>query len=214
MRSGHNVGDKMNVEKALEELRKEKTRKFDQTVDLIVNLKNIDVKRDNISLVISLPHKVKDKKVCGFLTANNSLIKTITKPEFAKYNDKKSLKFLVKDFDFFIAHVSLMPAVATIFGKVLGPSGKMPSPQLGIVTQETPDVIKPLVEKISKSIKIRAKEASIKVPVGKTNMKDNEISDNIKAVYEGIVNALPTKKENVRKVLVKFTMSKPIGVEL
>lgn len=204
----------MKVEKALEELRKDKTRKFDQTVDLIVNLKNVDIKRDNISLVASLPHKIKDKKVCGFLTANNSLVKTVTKPEFAKYNEKKALRSLVKDFDFFIAHASLMPAVATTFGKALGPSGKMPSPQLGIVTQETPEVIKPLIEKISKSVKIRAKEASIKVPIGKTSMKDQDIAENIKAVYDGIVNALPTKKENVRKVLIKFTMTKPIGVDL
>lgn len=204
----------MEVIKALEELRKDKTRKFDQTVDLIVNLKNVDIKRDNISLVVGLPHKVKDKKVCGFLTANNSLVKTVTKPEFAKYNDKRALRSLVKDFDFFIAHASLMPAVATTFGKALGPSGKMPSPQLGIITQETSEVIKPLIERISKSVKIRAKEPSIKVPIGKLSMSDKDIAENIKAVYDGIVNALPTKKENVRKVLIKFTMTKPIGVDL
>ncbi|MCH7568229.1 MAG: hypothetical protein IIA87_02300 [Nanoarchaeota archaeon] len=204
----------MELKKALEELRKEKKRKFEQTVDLVVNLKGINLRRDNIALVINIPHKVKDKKVCGFLTKKNELVETITKPEFQKYKDKKILKGLVDDFDFFIANASLMPAVATTFGKDLGPAGKMPSPQLGIITQETPEVIKTLLKKISKSIKIRAKETSIKIAAGKENMKDEEIIDNIKAIYNAIVNALPTKKENVKNVLLKFTMSKPIEVDM
>jgi len=90
----------------------------------------------------------------------------------------------------------------------------MPSPQMGIITQETPEVIKPLLERISRSVKIRAKEPSIKIPVGKTSMEDKDILENINSVYAALVNALPTKKENVRKVLLKFTMSKPLGVEI
>jgi len=204
----------VELQQALEELRKSKKRNFNQTVDLIVNLKGVDLKKDNIALVINIPYKVKDKKVCGFLTEKNDLIQTITKPEFKKYKEKGALKTLVDEFDFFIAHASLMPSVATAFGKALGPAGKMPSPQLGIITQETPEVINPLLEKISKSVKIRAKEASIKVAAGKENMKDEEIIDNVKAIYDHIVKALPTKKENVKNVKIKFTMSEPIVVEI
>lgn len=205
----------MEIKQALEELRKNsKERKFNQTVDLIVNLKGIDIRKDNINAVISIPHKVKDKKVCGFLTSKNPNITTITKPEFDKYKDKAKLRALVKEFDFFIAHASLMPSVASAFGKALGPAGKMPSPQLGIIMKEDAETIKDLMGKISKSIKIRAKEASIKVPVGKQNMKDEEIIANIKAVYKGIESALPTKRENVKKVLVKLTMSKPLEVDV
>ena len=205
----------LELKQAIELLRNEsKKRKFDQTIDLIINLKGINLKKHNISLVVEIPNKIKEKKVCGFLTAKNDLVKTITKPEFQKYKDKAALKALIEEFDFFIAHTSLMPAVATTFGKVLGPSGKMPSPQLGIITQETPDVIKPLLEKISKSVKIRAKEASIKVAVGKEGMEDEKIIENAKAVYNGIVNVLPTKKENVKNVKIKFTMSKPTEVDI
>ena len=204
----------MELKKALEQLRKEsKKRNFDQTVDLIVNLKGIDIRKDNINAVINIPHKVKEKKVCGFLTEKNDLIKTITKPEFQKYKDKAALKSLVDEFDFFIAHASLMPSVATTFGKALGPVGKMPSPQLGVITQETSEIIKSLLEKISKSIKIRAKEASIKVGAGKESMKDEEIIENVKAIYDGIVQALPTKRENVKNVQIKFTMSKPKEID-
>lgn len=205
----------MEIKEALEQLRKEgKKRKFDQTLDLIVSLKGIDLRKDNVNAVISIPHKVKDKKICGFLTKKSDLIRTITKPEFGKFKDKAALRTLIEEFDFFIAHASLMPAIATTFGKALGPAGKMPSPQLGIITQETPEVISPLIEKISKSIKIRAKEMCIRVGAGKESMKDEEIIENVKSIYKGIIEALPTKRENVRKVKIKFTMSKALEVEI
>ena len=102
----------------------------------------------------------------------------------------------------------------TAFGKALGPAGKMPSPQLGVVTQETPEVIKALVERISRSVKLRAKEPSIKVPIGKESMKDEQIMANIEEVYKAVINALPNKKENVKNVKVKLTMTKPVVVEM
>ena len=204
----------MKLNEALLELRKNEKRKFDQTVEIIVNLKGVDLKREAINAVINIPHKIKDKKVFGFLNNKSDLVKSISKLDFPKYSDKKLLKRLVKEYDFFIASAPLMPSVATTFGKVLGPAGKMPSPQLGVLMQENDNVIKELVEKISTSIKIRAKEASIKVPVGKESMKDDEILANALAVYKGIENALPTKRDNVRNVLIKLTMSKPVKVEM
>jgi len=204
----------MELKEALAELRKNEKKKFDQSIDLIVNLKGIDIKRENISAIINIPHRFKEKKVCGFLTKKSALVTTITQPEFQKYRDKKELKKLAKKFDFFLAVAPLMPAVATTFGKVLGPSGKMPSPQLGIVAPENDEEIKKVLDKISKSIKVRAKEASIKTSIAKESMKDEEIMENIQAAYRTIVDALPTKKENVRNVMIKFTMSKPIKVEM
>ena len=205
----------MELKSALEELRKNsKERKFDQSVDLIINLKGVDIRKDNVNAVISIPHKIKEKRICGFLTKKNELVRTITKPEFPKFRDQTALRELVNSYDFFIAHASLMPSVATTFGKALGPAGKMPSPQLGIITEETPDVINALLEKIGKSVKIRAKEASIKVSVGKASMSDQELLDNINAIYTAIVNALPTKRENIKNILIKLTMSKPIRVAM
>jgi len=204
----------MELKEALAELRKLEKRKFDQGVDLIVNLKGIDVRRDNISAVITIPHKFKEKKVCGFLTKKSSLVTTVTQPDFAKYKDKKELKNLVKKYDFFIGVAPLMPSVATAFGKALGPAGKMPSPQLGIIATETDAAIQNVLEKINKAVKIRAKEASIKIVAGKESMSDEQLEENLKAIYNGIVEALPTKRENVKSVMVKLTMSKPIRVEM
>ena len=205
----HNVGDKMELKKALEELRKLEKRKFDQGIDLIINLKGIDVKKDNISTIITVPNKFKEKKVCGFLTKKSEIVRTITEPDFPKYKEKKTMKSLVKEYDFFIAVPTLMAKVATNFGKFLGPSGKMPSPQLGVVMQEDDAKIKEVLTKIEKAIKIRVKEPSVKNVVAKENMSDDKILENIRAVYNGIVNALPNKRDNIKSVMIKFTMNQP-----
>lgn len=204
----------MKIQEALEQLRKEEKRKFEQTLDLIVNFKKIDAKKESISAIINIPHKLKEKKVCAFLKEKSTLIPTVTEAEFQRFKDKKQLKQLVKEYDYFIAAGTLMPKVATTFGKVLGPAGKMPSPQLGIIMLENEKEIKNVLEKISKSIKIRIKEASVKLAIGKENMKDKEIAENIKAAYLAIENALPKKKENIRNAMIKFTMTKPIKVEV
>ena len=204
----------MELKEALNELRKLEKRNFDQSVDLIVNLRSIDLKRENVNAIIDLPHKIGEKKICAFLTKKSDLVDTVTPAEFQKYKDKNALQDIVKKYDFFIGSASVMPSVATTFGKILGPAGKMPSPQLGILMQENDNAIKALLEKISKSVKVRAREASIKLSIGKESMKDEQLLENAKEIYRGIANALPNKKENVRNVMIKLTMSKPIKVEV
>jgi len=200
---------KEQLEKALVELRKEKQRKFNQTVDLIVNLQKFDIKKSNINIAVNVPHKIKDKKVCAFLESKNKAVDTITKDEFRKYKDKKLLKNLVANYDFFIAQASVMPDVATNFGRVLGPAGKMPSPQLGIIINADDKVISELKIRINNSVKIKIKEASVKIPIGKADMKDNELVENVLSVYHAILKELPRDKENIKNVEIKFTMTKP-----
>ncbi|MBS3084990.1 hypothetical protein J4411_03705 [Candidatus Pacearchaeota archaeon] len=202
------------LKKALTELRKNDHKKFNQTVDLIVNLQKFEIKKTPLNLFIRIPHKSKDKKIAGFFESESQFIDTITDMDFKKYNDKKKLKKLVKEYDFFIAQSKLMPKVATTFGRVLGPAGKMPSPQLGIVLNADEKSINELKEKINTSLRIRAKEASIKVAVGKEDMKDEEIIENIIAVYNELVKTLPKDKENVKNIEVKFTMTKPIKIRI
>lgn len=197
------------LKKALDELRKDKKRNFNQTIDLIINLKKYDFKKNPLNLFVNLPHKIKDKKICAFFETENENVKTITQKEFKKYSDKAELKKLVKNFDFFIAQASLMPKVATVFGRFLGPVGKMPSPQLGVLIDANEKTINELKEKINSSIKIRTKEASIKLAIGKENMKDEEIIENILAVYDVILKSLPREKDNIKDVEIKFTMTKP-----
>lgn len=206
--------NKEEILQALSELRKQEKRKFSQSVDLIINLKSFDIKRENISLFVSLPHKAREIKVCAFLNTKSKIVDSITKPEFDKYKGKKEIKNLAKSYDFFIAHASLMPSIAQNFGKYLGTAGKMPSPQLGIITNDSESIIKETIEKAGKTIRVRTKEPCIKVLVGKEDMKDEEIAENILAIYNAVLNALPRKKDNIRSVLIKFTMSHPVKIKV
>ena len=202
--------NKEEIISVLETLKKERERKFDQSVDLIINLRDFDLKKNTINLFISLPHPLKNKKICAFLENSSPLFdKVILKSEFVKWKTKSEIKTLVRDYDFFASQASLMPAVATTFGRFLGPASKMPSPQLGILAQANEQSIKELKEKVQNSMRIRAKEPSIKLCVGKQSMKPEEIAENITKVYHELINVLPNKKENLKSVIIKLTMSKP-----
>jgi len=205
---------KKDLEKALSELRKEKERKFDQTVDLIINLQKFNLKKSKVNLSVKVPFKVKDKKICAFLESKNNNVETITEDQFKKYSDKKELKKLVKRFDFFMAQAKLMPKVATTFGRVLGPAGKMPSPQLGILMDVNDKTINDLKDQINNSIKIKIKEACIKLAVGKQSMKDEEIIENILDIYKAVLKNLPRDKENIKNIELKFTMTKPQKIKI
>ena len=199
---------------ALTELRKNESKKFKQTVDLIVNLQKFEVKKTPLNIFVRIPHKSKDKKIAAFFESESEFIDTITEIDFKKYSDKKKLKNLVKKYDFFIAQAKLMPKVATVFGRVLGPAGKMPSPQIGIVLNADEKATNELKEKINTSLRIRAKEPSIKVAVGKEDMKDEEIIENALSIYNELLKALPRDKENIKNIELKFTMTKPIKMKV
>lgn len=207
---------KEELQKALAELRKDPdaNRKFEQTVDLIINLQKFDVKKTPLNTFISVPHKIKDKKVAGFLEAKNSQVDTILPEEFKRYSDKKEIKKLVRNYDFFIAQASVMPKVATTFGRALGPTGKMPSPQLGILMNLDDKEVTKLKERINTSVKIRVKEPSIKIPIGKQKMKDEDLIENILSFYNSLIKLLPKERDNVKNIEVKFTMTKPQKIKL
>jgi large subunit ribosomal protein L1 len=199
---------------AIKKIRETPKKNFDQTIDLIINLKEIDIKKAALNTFINLPNKIKDKKVMGFFEKKSKIVDSLVKEDFAHYKDKKDIKKLVKNYDFFIANAKLMPSVATTFGRVLGPTGKMPSPQLGILANEDDKSIEELVKKIDSTVRIRLKEPSIKIGIGKESLKDEQIMQNILAVYNKIIESLPRKKENIKNIKIKLTMGKPIALEI
>lgn len=201
---------KQEIIKAIKELRKNIVkRNFNQGVDLIINLKKFDIRKESVNLSIQLPNKVKEYKIAAFLNQKSSLIHTIEKTEFDKYKDKKKVKKLLRDYNYFISAASLMPAVATSFGRFLGPAGKMPAPGLGIIGVEDENTIKNEIKKFDKALKIKTKEASIKTLVGNEKMSDEEITSNIEKVYKEVERVLPKNKENIKNIIIKFTMGKP-----
>jgi large subunit ribosomal protein L1 len=201
--------DIAQIEKAIQELRKSEKRKFVQTVDLIMNLQKFDIKKDAVNTFIQLPHS-SDKKICGLLTRKFEGLDVILKPDYDKFKDENEIKRLAKSYDFFIASASLMPTIATKSGRVFGPMGKMPSPQAGIMPIDDDNSIKANIEKMKKSVRVRTKEKSIKIAVGKEDMPDKDLAENIKLAVATIENLLTRKKDNVKNVMIKFTMTKAI----
>jgi large subunit ribosomal protein L1 len=203
-----------DLEKALKELREGKKRKFDQTLDLVINLQKFNVKKDAINSLISVPHKIKDKKIAAFLESESKFVDTISASSFAKYKDKKTIKSIVDKYDFFMAQSSLMPKVATTFGRALGPTGKMPSPQLGILLNADEKSINEIKEKVNKGVKIRTKEASIKVAVGKESMSDKDLIENALTIINSIKKSLIRGNDNIKNIELKFTMTKPVKIHV
>lgn len=212
--------DKQDVQKALEELKKQPKRKFTQTYDLVFNLRNILVAQNPIDFFVTLPqNRGKTIKVAAFVDqqlteqAQQHCDIIIKESEFSKYADKKKQKQLAETYDFFLAQSTLMPKVAAHFGKVLGIKGKMPNPKLGGVVPPTANLA-PLRERLSKTVRLSTKKAmNMQCSVGKESQTDEEIVENVLAVYHAVVRQLPNESQNIKNVALKLTMSKPVRFE-
>ena len=202
----------MKIEQALQELRKAKKRKFSQTLDLIVNLENYDARKQQINTFVKIPNP-SPKNICGFLTKKTKLVDTVTKEEFDKFKTTREIKKFARKYDFFIAAAPLMSAIATKFGRVFGPLGKMPSPQGGIIPVDNDDSIKAMVEKMKNMIRVRTKEKTIKIAIGKDDMSDEKLKQNIESVLQSIEAILPLKRDNIKNSMIKFTMTKAIKLD-
>lgn len=200
----------MNFDSAIKELRKSKTRAFDETLDIIANLKGIDIKKQPIVINALLPHAFHKPKVIAFLDSKNKVVDSITKAELGMSDKEK--KKISKKYDFFLSSAALMPVIATAFGKVLGPLGKMPNPKIGtVLAKGDEEEIKRVLQKLEKTIMTKTKELSIKSAIGKRSMPDAQLVENAGAFYNAVLQAV--KQENIKNVMLKFTMSKTLKVK-
>ena len=196
-------------------------RNFRQSFDLIINLKGLDIKKQEhqIDTFITLPHaRGKKAKVCALVgaelesQAKNICDFTIMSDNFDGYKDKKEVKKLANSFEFFIAQVNIMPKVATAFGRVFGPRGKMPNPKSGAVVAPNAN-LKPLYEKLQRTVRATTKTAPlIQCAVGTEDMNVNDIAENALTVYSSLLQVLPNEKHNIRDIYIKLTMGKPVKV--
>ena len=142
--------DQKTILNAVKEVKeKSEKRKFNQTVELILNLREIDMKSPEAKIqeVVELPHSSPEKtnKIC--VIAQGELALKAKKAEAdhvieraeleSLAGKKKDLRKVANDYDFFIAEAPLMPLVGKTLGPVLGPRGKMPiavPPQVDIVS--------------------------------------------------------------------------------
>jgi large subunit ribosomal protein L1 len=216
--------DKESVKKAIKQLKEtSQKRKFKQTFDLIINLKGLDMKKpeQQVEIFTHLNHsKGKPSKICVFAgpelkdEAQKNTDTMIFIDEFDKYlKDKKLCKKLANEHAFFIAQANIMPKVAQVFGRVLGTRGKMPNPKAGCVVPPKA-AIKPLYDNLQRTVILRAKiQPVIKCSIGLEDQSDEEVADNIMTVYNSLVIKLPGEQNNVKSVLVKLTMGKPVRID-
>jgi large subunit ribosomal protein L1 len=208
--------DKTLIKKAISQLREQNSRKFTQSVDMIVNLKNFNVKQQSVNTVIILPHtKGREVKVAAF--AGQELVDeakahcglVITQSQFEEY-DVKAMKKLAQEYDYFIAQASIMAKVAQAFGKVLGSRGKMPDPKMGCVVPPNAS-LGPLVEKLKNTIVFKSKKSlNLMSIIGNESMSDEDIVENVETAYKMLVKALPSEEQNIKNVQLKLTMGSPI----
>lgn len=212
---------KEEVLKSLKELKeKSQKRNFKQTVDLVINLKGLNLKKpdEQVDFFQNLHFGTgKKTKTCALVgpelmgQAKNVCNVAISVDDFDRYvKDKKTVKKIAQECDYFIAQANIMPKVAAAFGKILGPKGKMPNPKAGCVVPPNAN-LKVLCDRLQKLVKVSAKTTpTVQCVVGKEDGKEEEIVDNILVIYDGLIHHLSGGKNNIKNVLLKLTMSKPV----
>lgn len=214
--------EKLKINEALKKLREDK-KNFSQSFDLIVNLRDLNIKNpeEQLDFFATVPKGLGKKiKVVALVgpelqeRAEGVVDLVISQTEFDKYTDKKLAKKLAAEYDYFIAQADIMPRVATVFGRTFGPRGKMPNPKLGSVLPGRA-AVEPLYERLQKTAKIQAKKSpNVQVKVGTEDMKDEDLIENITQVFKQILSHLPKEKSNIKRVLLKKTMSTPVELDL
>jgi large subunit ribosomal protein L1 len=196
------------VQKALESAKK---RNFVETVELAINLKDVDlaIPKNRIQEDIILPYgRGKAVKVCVIgggelaLKAKNVADLVITPDEIGTIaDDKKQAKKIANSTDYFVAEAPLMAVVGKRLGIVLGPRGKMPKP--------IPPGADPtgMVDNLRKSVTVRTKDRkTFHVPVGTVNMPPEQIADNIEVILKRVSLKLEKGMANIASAYVKTSM--------
>ncbi len=191
-----------------------KQRKFTQAIELIINFKDIDVKKGfALNEIVQLPKTSSPATVCVMATGDmrqkakqanaDAVIGTDELDKFAT-NKRESRKFINK-YDFFLADTKVMPLVGKTLGQFLGPRGKMPTP----VPFDAP--IESFLQRFRSSIKVRTRASlSIACKIGDESMDDTDLAINAHTVLSAIEKKLPNGEKNIKKIMVKTTMGKPV----
>jgi large subunit ribosomal protein L1 len=198
---------------------KSEKREFNQSVELILKLHDVDMKspEGKIQEVLELPNALeKPNKICVIASGefamkakNANADRVIERSELeALGGKKKDLRKIANGYDVFIAEAPLMSLVGKVLGPVLGPRGKMPLP-----VPPSAD-ISGLTKKYRKTIVIRLRnQPIIQNRVAMENMKDEEIVENIQAILKILEGKLKKGMKNIRFAYVKTAMGAPVKIK-
>jgi len=198
------------VGKILEESKK-LDRKFKQNIDVVINLKNLDLEnpKNRIDEEVILPYgRGTESKIALFASGELAIkskkhVDLLIKPEEIEdlSKDKKKFKKIADGHDFFIAEAPLMPTIGKTLGTVLGPRGKMPKP-----VPPHADVTG-MVKNLKKTIRLRSKSAkTFHTIAGNEDMSKEEIAENVDTIVNRLEGSLERGRMNIGSVYIKTTM--------
>ena len=204
------------LEEALKLIKERATAKFDETIELAMNL-NLDPRKpdQNLRGAVMLPHGTgKTVRVAVFARGDRAKEAEAAGAEIVGAEDlAEKVQAGQIDFDRAIATPDMMALVGRL-GKILGPRGLMPNPRLGTVTQNVADAVQAAK---GGQVEFRAERAGIvHAGVGKASFTDADLADNVRAFVGAITRGKPSgvRGTYIKKVSVSSTMGPGVRVEL
>ena len=205
----------LKVEEAVQQIKSRASAKFDETVEIAMNL-NIDPRKQDQNLrgTVMLPHGTgKSVRVGVFARGDKA------KEAEAAGADVVGAEDLVEkvqageiNFDRAIATPDIMALVGRL-GKILGPRGLMPNPRLGTVTQNVTEAV---TAAKGGQVEFRAEKAGIvHAGVGKASFTDDALVDNVRAFVGAITRNKPSgvKGTYIKRVHLSSTMGPAVDVD-
>jgi len=211
-----------NLVSAVEEAKKRgKTRKFKQSIELIINIKGIDLRKPENRFVedIELPHSPgKKRKICviagGALAMEakrtEGVDRVIEREELeALVGNKRAAKKLASEYDYFLIEPALMGLAARALGAALGGRGKRPQPIPP--GSSLPDLVKRFSRSVTVSVRKNPQAMCI---VGTEDMDSKEVAENAWTVISRVVEKLEKRFRNIDSIYLKKTMGEAVKVEV
>jgi len=198
---------------------KSEKRKFNQSIELVLNLKDVDMKsaEGKIQEIVDLPYSpAKPNKICVIASGELALKArkadadhVVERAELESLAGKKrELRKIANDYDFFIAEAPLMQSVGRILGPILGPRGKMPIP-----VPPSADIAA-LLNKHRKTIIVRTRsQPMIQCRVGTEDMKEEELAENIQTILRVLDAKLKKGMKNIKVASIKTSMGAPVRIK-
>ena len=192
-----------------------KERKFTQSVEVILTLKEVDPKKTdlNINEIVYLPHPTAiHARICFIgsgdlaVRAKNAKADLVIEPsQLENYaGSKKDAKKLARSYDFFLADTALMPRIGKILGQALGPKGKIPTPVPPNASVEA------MINRMRTAVRVRSRGSlGVMAKAGDSKLTEPDLAENIQAVVAAVAKKLPNGDKNVKTVMVKTAMGKP-----
>jgi large subunit ribosomal protein L1 len=192
-------------------------RNFRETVDLAINLRDLDLNdpANRVDESVVLPAGTgQDTRIVVFASGETALRAEDVADEVLSGDDLEDLgddtdaaKDLANETDFFVAEASMMQDIGRYLGTVLGPRGKMPTP-----LQPDDDVVE-TVSRMKNTVQLRSRDRrTFHTRVGAQDMSADEIAENIDVIIRRLEANLEKGPLNIDGIYVKTTMGPSVEV--